>query len=157
MEIILLEQIEKLGKVGEVVTVKNGYARNFLLPTAKALRATKANLEYFENQKKEIEAKNAKILSNAEEKFEKLKDYSLVLIRQAAETGQLYGSVTVRDLAAAFHSDDIDIKKSQISLEKAIKDLGVYEVKIKVHPTLIQTVKVNIARTEDEAKSQAGA
>jgi len=157
MEIILLEQIEKLGKVGEVVNVKNGYARNFLLPTGRALRATKTNLEFFEAQKKEIEAKNAKLLENAEEKFEKLKGYSVTLIRQAAETGQLYGSVTVRDIAAAINSDELSVKKSQISLEKAIKDLGVYDVKIKVHATLIQTVKVNIARTEDEAKKQAEA
>ncbi len=157
MEIILLEHIEKLGKMGDKVKVKNGYARNYLLPQRKALRATEANIAYFEKQKAEWEAHNAELLANATKLAESLKGFSTVLIRQAAETGQLYGSVTIRDIAAAIKEAGFSIERRCIFLEKAIKDLGIYSVKLNLHPEITQTILVNVARTADEAKKQAKA
>ena len=157
MEIILLEHVDKLGKMGDKVNVKNGYARNYLLPQNKALRATEANIAYFEKQKAELEAHNKQLLEAATAKAEALKGYSAVLIRQAAETGQLYGSVTIRDIAAAIKASGFDVERRCVYLENTIKDLGVYEVKLNLHPEVSQTILVNVARTEDEAKKQAKA
>ncbi len=155
MEIILLEHVDKLGKMGEKVTVKDGYARNFLLPAKKALRATAANLAHYEKQKAELEAHNKAIFEEAKIKAESLKDFSGILIRQAAETGQLYGSVTVRDIAALIKEAGFNVERSQVQLNKPIKDLGVYEVSLRLHPEVEQLVYVNVARTEDEARKQA--
>lgn len=155
MEIILLEHVEKLGKMGEKVNVKNGYARNYLLPTHKALRATEANVAYYEKQKAELEAHNKSLLENANKIAESLKGYSAVLIRQAAETGQLYGSVSIRDIAAVIKAGGFAVERKQVYLESAIKDLGVYEVKLNLHPEVSQTILVNIARTDDDAAKQA--
>ena len=157
MEVILLEHVEKLGKMGEKVTVKNGYARNYLLPQGKALRATEANLAVYEQQKAELEAHNKKLFETASQLAESLKGYSAVLIRQAAETGQLYGSVTIRDIASAIKDSGFAIERRQVFLDKAIKDLGVYQVKLNLHPEVTQTILVNVARTDDEAKKQAKA
>lgn len=157
MEVILLEHVDKLGKMGEKVTVKNGYARNYLLPGKKALRATEANLAVYEKQKAELEAHNAKLLDSAKELADSLKGFSAVLVRQAAETGQLYGSVTIRDIAAAVKEAGFAVERRQVYLENAIKDLGVYQVKLNLHPEVSQTILVNVARTEDEAKKQAKA
>ena len=157
MELILLEHVDKLGKMGDKVNVKNGYARNYLLPSKKALRATEANLAVYEKQKAELEAHNQKLLAEAEKLAESLKGFSAVLIRQAAETGQLYGSVTIRDIAAAVKEAGFGVERRQVFLDKAIKDLGVYQVKLNLHPEVSQTILVNIARTEDDAKKQAKA
>ena len=154
MEVILLEHVEKLGKMGDKVTVKNGYARNYLLPQNKALRATEANVAYFEKQKAELEARNKALFDNATAKAEQLKGFNAVLIRQAAETGQLYGSVTIRDIAVAVKEAGFDVERRLVYLERPIKDLGVYQVKINLHPEISQTILVNVARTADEAKKQ---
>ncbi len=155
MEVILLEHVDKLGKMGEKVNVKNGYARNYLLPQKKALRATEANLAVYEKQKADLEAHNKKLLEEANKVAESLKGFSAVLIRQAAETGQLYGSVTIRDIAAAIKEAGFAVERRQVHLDKTIKDLGVYEVKLNLHPEVSQKILVNVARTDDEAKKQA--
>ena len=157
MEIILLEHVEKLGKMGDKVNVKNGYARNYLLPQNKALRATESNIAFFEKQKAELEARNKALFDTASEKAENLKGFKAVLIRQAAETGQLYGSVTIRDIAAAIKEAGFDVERRYIYLEKPIKDLGVYQVKLNLHPEVSQTILVNVARTSDEADKQENA
>ena len=157
MEIILLEHVDKLGKMGDKVNVKNGYARNYLLPQKKALRATEANVAYFEKQKAELEAHNTKLLEAATAKAEALKGFSAMLIRQAAETGQLYGSVTIRDIASAIKAAGFDVERRCVYMESPIKDLGIYEVKLNLHPEVTQTILVNVARTEDDAKKQAKA
>ena len=157
MEVILLEHVEKLGKMGDKVNVKNGFARNYLLPQKKALRATEANLAVYEKQKAELEAHNKKLFEAAAKLAEDLKGYSTVLIRQAAETGQLYGSVTIRDIAAAIREAGFAVERRQVFLDKTIKDLGVYQVKLNLHPEVTQTILVNVARTDDEAKKQAKA
>ena len=143
--------------MGEKVNVKNGYARNYLLPSKKALRATEANLAVYEKQKAELEAHNKKLCEEADKLAESLKGFSAVLIRQAAETGQLYGSVTIRDIAAAIKEAGFGVERRQVFLDKAIKDLGVYQVKLNLHPEVSQTILVNVARTDDEAKKQAKA
>ena len=157
MEVILLEHVDKLGKMGEKVNVKNGYARNYLLPSKKALRATEANLAVYEAQKAELEAHNKKLFDDASKLAESLKGFAAVLVRQAAETGQLYGSVTIRDIAAAIKEAGFDVERRQVYLENSIKDLGVYQVKLNLHPEVSQTILVNVARTEDDAKKQAKA
>lgn len=154
MEIILLEHVEKLGKMGDKVSVKNGYARNYLLPQKKALRATEANIAFFEKQKAELEVRNKALFDSAAEKAEALQGFKAVLIRQAAETGQLYGSVTIRDIAAAIKEAGFDIERRFVYLEKPIKDLGIYQVKLNLHPEIAQTVLINVARTADEAAKQ---
>lgn len=154
MEIILLEHVEKLGKMGDKVKVKNGYARNYLLPQRKALRATEANVAYYEKQKAEWEAHNQQLLDDASKLAESLQGFSTVLIRQAAETGQLYGSVTIRDIAAAIKEAGYNVERRYVFLEKPIKDLGIYSVKLNLHPEVTQTILVNVARTADEAKKQ---
>ncbi|MBP3345884.1 MAG: 50S ribosomal protein L9 [Alphaproteobacteria bacterium] len=157
MKVILLEHVDKLGRMGDQVSVKNGYARNYLLPTKKALRATEANVAYFEKQKAQLEAHNKALFDKASEVAESLKGFSATLIRQAAETGQLYGSVTIRDIAALIKAAGYEIERRQVFLENAIKDLGVYEVKLNLHPEVSQTILVNVARTDEEAKKQAKA
>ena len=154
MEVILLEHVDKLGKMGDKVNVKNGYARNYLLPQNKALRATEANVAYFEKQKAELEARNKALFDDASAKAEALKGFKAVLIRQAAETGQLYGSVTIRDIAAAIKEAGFDVERRYVYLEKPIKDLGVYQVKLNLHPEVSQTILINVARTADEAAKQ---
>lgn len=157
MEIILLEHIAKLGKMGDKVNVKSGYARNYLLPQNKALRATEANVAYFEKQRAELEAHNKALFDDANKKAEELKGFTAVLIRQAAETGQLYGSVTIRDIAAAINESGVALERRFVSLDKPIKYLGVYPVSLSLHPEVSQTILVNVARTADEAKKQAKA
>ena len=157
MEIILLEHIAKLGKMGDKVNVKSGYARNYLLPKNKALRATEANVAYFEKQRAELEAHNKALFDEANKKAEELKGFTAVLIRQAAETGQLYGSVTIRDIAAAINESGVALERRFVSLDKPIKYLGVYPVSLSLHPEVSQTILVNVARTADEAKKQAKA
>lgn len=154
MEIILLEHVEKLGKMGDKVQVKSGYARNYLLPQNKALRATEANIAFFEKQKAELEARNKALFDEATKKSDELKGFSAVLIRQAAETGQLYGSVTIRDIAKAINESGVELERRFVALDKPIKYLGVYPVKLSLHPEVSQTVLVNIARSSDEAKKQ---
>lgn len=155
MEVILLEHVEKLGKMGDIVNVKNGFARNYLLPQNKALRATDANKAVYEKQKADLEAHNKALFDEASKKAEALQGFSAVLIRQAAETGQLYGSVTIRDIAAAIKEAGFNVERRCVYLEKPIKDLGIYEVKLNLHPEVSQKITVNVARTEDEAKKQA--
>ena len=155
MEVILLEHVEKLGKMGDIVNVKNGFARNYLLPQNKALRATDANKAVYEKQKAELEAHNKALFEEASKKAEALQGFSAVLIRQAAETGQLYGSVTIRDIAAAIKEAGFNVERRCVYLEKPIKDLGIYEVKLNLHPEVSQKITVNVARTEDEARKQA--
>ena len=154
MEVILLEHVEKLGKMGDKVNVKNGYARNYLLPQNKALRATESNVAYFEKQKAELEAHNQALFDEASKKADELKGFNAVLIRQAAETGQLYGSVTIRDIANAINEAGYSLERRLVSLDKPIKYLGVYQVKLNLHPEVSQTVLVNVARSADEAKKQ---
>ena len=157
MEIILLEHIAKLGKMGDKVNVKNGYARNYLLPQKKALRATDANVAYFEKQRAELEAHNKALFDEANKKAEQLKGFSAVVVRQAAETGQLYGSVTIRDIAAAVNEAGVALERRYVVLDKPIKYLGVYPVVLSLHPEVSQTILVNVARSQDEAKKQAKA
>ena len=157
MEIILLEHIEKLGKMGDRVNVKSGYARNYLLPQNKALRATEATIAYFEKQKAELEARNKALFEEATKKAEELKGFAAVLIRQAAETGQLYGSVSIRDIASAINEAGFSLERRFVALDKPIKYLGMYPVKLSLHPEVSQTIMVNVARTADEAKKQAKA
>ena len=155
MEVILLERIERLGQMGDVVNVKNGYARNYLLPQKKALRKTKDNMAFFESKRKEYEAHNLKLKAEAEAMAEKMKGLSVVIIRQAAETGQLYGSVTVRDIAEAIHDAGFKVERRQIDLNQPFKNMGIFDVRLSLHPDVAQTVRVNIARTADEAKKSA--
>ena len=155
MEIILLERIEKLGGIGDVVTVKNGFARNYLLPNNKALRANDANKKLFEANRGKIEADNAERRGEAEGRAKDFDGKQIVLIRQASNTGQLYGSVSVRDIVDALAEDGITgIGKSMVELERPIKALGLVDVKIKLHPEVVVTLGVNVARSPDEAEMQ---
>ena len=155
MEIILLERVEKLGQMGDVVSVKDGYARNYLLPQKKALRANAANKTQFEAQRKEIEAKNLTARTEAESVAKRLGGKSVVLLRQAGETGQLYGSVTTRDIAEALAEQDIKIERGQVNLSRPIKEVGTHEVSIKLHPEVGVTITANVARSNEEAELQA--
>ncbi len=155
MKVILLERVEGWGGLGDVVNVKDGYARNFLLPRNKALRATEANLKVFEGQRADIEARNAKAKQAAEKGGEKLDGTSYVLIRQAGESGQLYGSVSGRDVSDAIAAEGGQIDRSMVVLDRPIKALGVHEVKVRLHPEVTVTVTLNIARSADEAERQA--
>ena len=155
MEIILLERIEKLGGIGDVVTVKNGFARNFLLPNNKALRANEANRKLFEAHRSKIEADNAERRTDAEGRAKDIDGKQVVLIRQASNTGQLYGSVSVRDIVDALVEDGAaNITKAMVELERPIKSLGLFDVKVKLHPEVVVTVQVNVARSPDEAEMQ---
>lgn len=150
MEIILLERIEKLGQMGDVVKVKAGYARNYLLPEKKALRSTKENLAYFESKRAELEARNLENRRVAEKEAETLKDLSVAIVRQAAESGQLYGSVTARDIHDALRDMGIKIERHQVDLPQPIKNVGVYIVRIVLHPDVVEKVKVTVARSQEE-------
>ena len=155
MEIILLERIEKLGGIGDVVTVKNGFARNYLLPNNKALRANDANKKLFEANRAKIEADNAERRTDAEGRAKDIDGKQIVLIRQAANTGQLYGSVAVRDIVEALTEDGVQgVSKAMVELERPIKSLGLVDVKVKLHPEVVVTVGVNVARSPDEAEMQ---
>lgn len=154
MEIILLERIEKLGGIGDVVTVKNGFARNYLLPNNKALRANEANKKLFEANRSKIEADNAERRTAAEGRSKDIDGKQVVLIRQASNTGQLYGSVSVRDIVDALVEDGAAVTKAMVELERPIKSLGLFDVKVKLHPEVIVTVSVNVARSPDEAEMQ---
>ena len=155
MQVILLERVEKLGQMGEVVKVKDGFARNFLLPRKKALRATKANRERFETEKAQLEARNLHLKKEAEGVAGKLDKKKFVILRQAGETGMLYGSVSTRDVADVITADGISTDRNQIVLDKAIKTLGLHDVKVVLHPEVRVGVTVNVARTAEEAERQA--
>jgi len=154
MKVILLERVERLGVIGDVVSVKDGFARNFLLPRSKALRATAANLKVFDAQRHQIEARNAEARAAAGRVGEKLDGSTYVLIRQAGESGQLYGSVSGRDVADAAVADGFKVDRSQVVLDVPIKTLGVHQVKIRLHAEVTVTVNVNVARSQDEADRQ---
>ena len=156
MKVILLERVEGWGILGDVVNVKDGYARNYLLPRSKALRANAVNLKVFEGQRAEIEARNARAKADAGKAGEGLDGTSYVLIRQAGESGQLYGSVAGRDVADAVNAEGgTKVERSMIALNKPIKTLGLHEVKVRLHPEVVVTVTLNIARSQDEAERQA--
>jgi large subunit ribosomal protein L9 len=155
MQVILLERVEKLGQMGEVVKVKDGFARNFLLPKKKALRATKANRDYFETQKAQLEARNLERKSEARKIADKLEGQSFTLIRQAGDRGQLYGSVSPRDIADAISAGGFSIERTQVPLDRAIKEIGLASVAVVLHPEVRVHVTVNVARTEEEAERQA--
>ncbi len=155
MQIILLERVEKLGTIGDVVTVKDGYARNYLLPNKKALRANEANRKVFEANRAKIEADNATRRGEAEVHAKDVDGKSVVLIRASSNAGHLYGSVSVRDIVDALNADGANVAKSMIVLERPIKTLGVFDVKVSLHPEVAVTVKVNVARSPDEAEQQA--
>lgn len=155
MDVILLERVEKLGRIGDVVAVKPGYARNFLLPRGKALRATDANKARFEAQRAQIEADNAKRRAEAETQAGTMTDVSVVLIRQASNAGALYGSVTARDVADAITQAGHKVGRGQVTLDKPIKTLGIVTVKLNLHPEVTVEAKVNVARSPEEAELQA--
>ncbi|NJC42629.1 large subunit ribosomal protein L9 [Brevundimonas alba] len=155
MKVVLLERVENLGAIGDVVSVKDGFARNFLLPRDKARRATSANLKAFELDRAAIEARNEKNKSEAQKVADKIDGQTYVMIRQAGETGQLYGSVAGRDVAEAVQAEGGKIERSQVVLNTAIKTLGVHEVQVRLHAEVSATVKINIARSLDEAERQA--
>jgi len=155
MDVILLERVEKLGAIGDVVKVKDGFARNFLLPRKKALRANEANKKVFEANRERIVADNAARRTDAEGEAKTLEGVSITLIRQASNTGQLYGSVAVRDLVDALVADGHKVDKSQVALDRPIKAIGLHDVKIALHPEVSVTVKVNVARSPEEAEMQA--
>ncbi len=155
MDIILLERVEKLGQMGEVVSVKPGFARNFLLPQKKALRATKSNLEQFETQRVQLEADNLERKSEAEKIAEKIDGLKVIIIRQAGEAGQLYGSVSNRDIADAVAEAGFTIDRKQVNLTAVIKNLGMHEVKVVLHPEVSVEITANVARSAEEAETQA--
>ncbi len=155
MEVILLERVEKLGAIGDVVRVKDGFARNYLLPRKKALRANDANRKLFEANRARIEEENAHRRSDAEKSAKGVDGKTVQLIRQASNTGQLYGSVSARDVVDALEADGAKVTKSQVVLDRPIKTIGMHEVKIALHPEVAVTVKVNVARSPEEADLQA--
>ena len=154
MDIILLERVEKLGAIGDVVTVKDGYARNFLLPNKKALRANEANRKVFEANRAKIESDNASRRDEAQKASSSVEGKQIVLIRAASQTGQLYGSVSVKDIVDGLIAQDAKVSKSMIVLERPIKTLGVFGVKVVLHPEVTVNVQVNVARSDDEAELQ---
>jgi large subunit ribosomal protein L9 len=155
MKVILLERVERLGALGDIVTVKDGFARNFLLPRSKALRATQANMKVFEGQRVEIENRNATAKGAAEKAGQRLDGSTYVMIRQAGDSGQLYGSVSGRDIADAVNAEGGRIDRAMVALDKPIKTLGVHPIRVRLHAEVIVTVSVNIARSVDEAERQA--
>jgi large subunit ribosomal protein L9 len=155
MQIILLERIGRLGQMGDVVNVKDGYARNFLLPQKKALRATKENLAHFENQRAQLEARDLELRKEAEAVAVKLAGQSFIAIRQAGDTGQLYGSVTTRDIAEAVTAGGFTIDRRQIVLDRPIKTLGLHSIRVALHPEVVVQITLNVARSDDEAERQA--
>jgi len=155
MQVILLERVEKLGQMGDEVRVKEGFARNYLLPKKKALRATKANRDYFQAQKVQLEANNLKFRGEAEKIGKKLDGKSFVLIRQAGDRGQLYGSVSPRDVADAAEKAGFKIDRHQVNISQAIKTVGLFSIPVVLHPEVKVNITVNVARSEDEAERQA--
>ena len=155
MKVILLERVERLGAIGDTVTVKDGFARNFLLPRQKALRASAQNLKVFEAQRATIEQRNATAKADAEKAGTKLDGSSYILIRQAGETGQLYGSVSGRDVADAVNAEGGKVERSMVVLDQPIKTLGLHTIKVKLHPEVTVSVTINVARSQDEADRQA--
>jgi large subunit ribosomal protein L9 len=155
MDVILLERIHKLGQMGDVVRVKDGYARNFLLPSGKALRANEANKKKFEAQRAQLEARNLELRSEATKVSEKIDGTSYIIIRQAGETGQLYGSVSTRDIADTVGANGISIHRNQVALMTPIKTLGLHKIAVHLHPEVEATITINIARSPEEAERQA--
>ena len=155
MDIILLERVAKLGQMGETVSVKDGYARNYLLPTGKALRANKANLAYFESQRAALEKRNADRMSDAETQKDAIDGTTYVAVRSAGETGQLYGSVAARDVADILNDAGYKVARNQVELNNPLKMIGLHDVPIILHPDVTATVTINVARSEDEAERQA--
>jgi large subunit ribosomal protein L9 len=155
MQVILLERIGRLGQMGDVVTVKDGFARNFLLPQGKALRATEANRKRFERDKAQLEARDLELKTEAASVSSKLDGKSFIVIRQAGDSGQLYGSVSTRDIAAVITEGGFSIERRQVLLDRPIKTLGVHELRIALHPEVTPHVTVNVARSPDEAERQS--
>ncbi len=155
MQVILMERVAKLGQMGEVVSVKDGYARNFLLPQGKAMRANEANLAVFEAQKAQLEARNLETKAEAEKLAEKLDGQQFVVIRTASDGGSLYGSVTIRDAAEAATAEGFSIDRKQVALNAPIKELGLHTVTVRLHPEVEVTIEMNVARSEEEAELQA--
>src|SRR4029453_16078802 len=155
MEVILLERVEKLGQIGDIVNVKNGFARNYLLPNKKALRANDANKKVFEANRAKIEADNATRRTDAEKASKGVEGKTVQLIRQASNVGALYGSVSARDIIEALEVEGAKVSKSQIVLDRPIKAIGMHEVKVALHPEVAVTIKVNVARSPEEAELQA--
>lgn len=155
MEVILLERVEKLGQMGDVVNVRPGFARNFLLPQSKALRATKGNLEQFQTRKTQLEADNLQRKQEAQEVSSKLDGMTVVLVRQASEMGNLFGSVTARDVAEAVTEAGVTIERRQVIIDRPIKSLGLFGLRVVLHPEVTVGVKVNVARSLEEAETQA--
>jgi large subunit ribosomal protein L9 len=155
MQVILLERVEKLGQMGDEVKVKDGFARNYLLPKKKALRATEANREYFKTQKSQLEARNLERKKEAEQVSGKLSGKTFMMLRQAGDRGQLYGSVSPRDIADVVTAGGFSISRGQVPLDKAIKAIGLHEINVVLHPEVRVKVTINVARTEDEAERQA--
>jgi large subunit ribosomal protein L9 len=154
MEVILMQRIEKLGQMGDIVSVKPGFARNYLLPQKKALRATKENLTRFETQRAQLEAENLQRRGEAEQVAAKLDGMTVTLIRQAGESGQLYGSVTNRDIAEAVTAEGVSVGREQVDLGAVIKALGLHKVLVRLHPEVAVTVTANVARSDEEAQMQ---
>ena len=154
MKVVLLERVKKLGQMGDIVDVKSGYARNFLLPFHKALRATEQNIQYYENQKSILEAKNIENIKEAENLKAKINGISFTLIRSASDAGALYGSVSAKDIMDVISENGIVIAKNQINLEKPIKELGIYKIIVSLHPEISSEIIINVARTDEEAKLQ---
>jgi large subunit ribosomal protein L9 len=155
MKVILLERVERLGGLGDTVTVKDGFARNFLLPRQKALRATSANLKVFEAQRAQLEVRNSTARADAEKAGQKLDGSSYILIRQAGESGQLYGSVSARDVSDVITAEGGKVERSMVVLDTPIKTLGMHAVKVRLHAEVTVSVQINIARSQDEAERQA--
>jgi large subunit ribosomal protein L9 len=155
MEVILLERVEKLGAMGDVVKVKEGYGRNFLLPQHKALRATEANKARFERDRATLEERNAERRKGAAGLSTKLEGKSFIILRQAGESGQLYGSVSTRDIADAAKGDGTTVSRGQVLLDSPIKTVGIYSVRVALHPEVIVKISVNVARSQEEAEAQA--
>lgn len=155
MQIILLERVEKLGQMGDEVSVKPGYARNFLLPQNKAVRATEANRRRFEAQRAELEARNLERKSEAERVAQDLEGLSVVLIRAASDTGQLYGSVNARDISDAVSAKGVKIGRGQVMMERPVKTIGIFDFRVQLHPEVIVTVHINVAQSQEEAEAQA--
>ena len=154
MKVILLERIDKLGQMGDIVTVKNGYARNFLLPQGKAQRATDATLKAFESRRAQLEAKNLELRKEAEDIAQRMKDLKVTVIRQSSDSGQLYGSVNTRDITDGVSESGFTIERRQVQLTRPIKTIGIHDVAIRLHPEVIVEVGINVARSEDEAAAQ---
>ena len=155
MEVILLERVENVGQMGDVVKVRPGFARNYLLPQKKALRANEANKQIFESRRADLEARNLEREKDARAAADKIDGRAFIVIRQASEAGVLYGSVSNRDIAAAASEEGIQIERSQVRIDKPLKSIGVFPVKIALHADVFATIEVNIARSEDEAERQA--